>query len=143
MFQIKVDDKGVVTLLGQIQKRVSDMTPVMRGLGELIKTSVKRNFEVGGRYSEEGNWRGGTRAWLPLSLATLFTGKKGKYVTKTGKYKKGVEDKFKGRHTLIKTGRLYHTNACPQATAGMGKRELHELTKEMREKQEDYEDDRP
>lgn len=106
MFEIRVDDKGVIALLGQLQKRTSDMTPVMRGIGELIKTSVKRNFEVGGRYAEEGSWRGGSRTWLPLSLATLFAGKKSKYVTKTGKYKKGVEEKFKGRHTLIKTGRL-------------------------------------
>ncbi len=106
MFEIKVDDSGAIALMKKLQDRISDLTPVMRNTGELIKTSVKRNFEVGGRYSEEGSWRGGTQPWQPLSIATLFAGKAGRYVAKSGKYRKGVEERFKNRHILIKRGRL-------------------------------------
>lgn len=96
----------MVKLLGELKRRTSDLKPTMQVIGELVKTSVKRNFEVGGRYSVEGSWQGGSKTWLPLSAATLFSGKRGKYITKKGKYRKGVEEKLKNRKTLIDKGRL-------------------------------------
>ncbi|GJQ48245.1 hypothetical protein KsCSTR_22450 [Candidatus Kuenenia stuttgartiensis] len=95
MFQIKVDDSGVVKLLGELKQRTSNLNPTMQVIGELVKTSVKRNFEVGGRYSMEGSWAGGSKTWLPLSAATLFSGRKSKYITRKGSYRKGVEEKLK------------------------------------------------
>lgn len=106
VFQIEVDDSELIKLLDELKQRTSDLKPVLQVIGELMKTSVKRNFEVGGRYSEPGSWRGGTRSWDPLSLATLFAGQKSKYVTKKGKFRKGVEEKFRNRHILFRTGRL-------------------------------------
>lgn len=106
MIKITVDDTGVKLLFERLQKKMSDMTPVMQEVGEIVRTSVVRNFEVGGRYSEAGNWRGGSRTWKPLSIATLFAGKKGRFVTKSGRYKKGVEEKLKNRAILVKEGHL-------------------------------------
>lgn len=103
-FKITVDDREVKKLLGQLQKKVTDMTPVMQEIGEIVRTSVIKNFEAGGRYSEEGSWRGGSKTWRPLSVATLFAERKSKFVTKGGRYKKGVEERFKNRRILIGPG---------------------------------------
>lgn len=107
-FQIEVDDSGLRTLLNRLQDQMSDMTPVMQIIGEIAKTSIKKNFEEGGRYSEAGSWKGGSQRWQPLSISTLFAGKKSKYVTKSGRYRKGVEERFRSsnRHILVKEGIL-------------------------------------
>lgn len=106
---IKIDDNEVLALLKRLHAKVSDMTPAMQEVGELVKVSVKNNFFVGGRYSEAGSWRGGGKTWQPLSISTLFAGKKKKFVGKRGRFikgKNGVEARFSNRHTLIKNGGL-------------------------------------
>lgn len=65
--EIKVDTSEVERLFSEIQSRCLDLTPVMRVIGETIRTSVMTNFEQGGR----------PQAWKPLSEATLKRGKSG------------------------------------------------------------------
>ena len=88
------------------------MKPAFQVIGEIIRTSVVRNFEVGGRYSAPGSWRGGPKSWQPLSIAALFAGKKSKFAAKSGKFKKGVEEKFKNRAILVKQGHLMNSISC-------------------------------
>ncbi len=107
--RIKVDDGEVTALLKRLSDKASDMTPAMRAIGEIVRTSVVRNFEEGGRYSEAGSWRGGGKRWQPLSIATLFAGRKGMFVGKSGRFRKGkqgAEARLKGRMTLVDTARL-------------------------------------
>lgn len=124
MIQIEIDDSGVQALLGKLQQRIGDMTPAMQVIGEIVKTSVKKNFEVGGRYSEPGSWKGGTQRWQPLSLATLFAGKKSDFVTKSGRYRKGFmrQSKESSRHILIKErilmGSLNHQETANSVEVG-------------------------
>lgn len=116
---IKIDDTEVKDLLDKLAKRSSDMTPAMKTIGEIIRTSVVTNFEVGGRYSEPGSWRGGSNRWQPLSAATLLAGfRKRKHLTKTralksgavkgGGYRKSFVNLLAGgnRKVLIKEGNL-------------------------------------
>lgn len=88
---VKVDDRELMGLFKRIGKKVSDMSPLMRSIGEIVKTSVVRNFEVGGRYSEPGSWKGGSKKWQPLSAATLLSGvRKRKHLAKTRALKDGT-----------------------------------------------------
>jgi phage gpG-like protein len=50
----------------ELEHRARDLTPVMAALAEGLRTSVVRNFEVGGRYSLVGSLRGGDRSWKPV-----------------------------------------------------------------------------
>lgn len=106
---IKIDDTEVNGLFEKLTQRSSDLTPVTRVIGEIIKTSVIKNFEVGGRYSEPNSWRGGTQKWQPLSAATLLAGvRKKKHLTKKGGYRKSFVSRLMGsnRKVLIKEGHL-------------------------------------
>jgi len=38
----------------------------MEALADGLRTSVVRNFEVGGRYDRAGSLRGGTKSWKPV-----------------------------------------------------------------------------
>lgn len=103
---IKIDDADVAALFKRLHAKVSDMTPVMEVIGQIVRTSVVGNFEEGGRYSEPGNWRGGNKRWAPLSISTLFAGRNSRFAGKRGRFKKGAEEQFKGRMTLVDTARL-------------------------------------
>ncbi|WP_051202729.1 phage virion morphogenesis protein [Desulfovibrio aminophilus] len=54
------DDEVQAELTG-VAGRMADLTPAMRATGELLRTSVIRNFEVGGR----------PQRWAPLKPSTL------------------------------------------------------------------------
>lgn len=93
---VKINDAEVKTLLTRLSERVEDLTPVMQAIGQIVRTSVMKNFEEGGRPDK----------WQPLSLKTLFSGRKSKFATKKGKFRKGIEEKLQGRMILIQTGHL-------------------------------------
>lgn len=58
---ITLDDNEIKRMLADIHSRISNLTPAMRIIGQIVRTSVVRNFEVGGRH----------RRWAQLSPATL------------------------------------------------------------------------
>lgn len=58
---ITIKDQGIKRLLSDIQRRMGDLTPAMKIIGQIVRTSIVRNFEKGGRPSK----------WAPLSPATL------------------------------------------------------------------------
>lgn len=70
---LRVDDAETLALFRRLQAKVSDLTEPMDEVGALVHASVIRNFEVGGRYSTPGSWRGGPNAWQRLKLHTLFS----------------------------------------------------------------------
>ena len=70
-FEIAVNYAGLKKQLAALDARIRNMRPVFEVIGETLKASVIRNFELGGRYSEPGNWRGGTNKWQALSPRTI------------------------------------------------------------------------
>ena len=70
---IKIEDDRVRGLLTRIQRRMADLTPAMKIIGETVRTSVIRNFEVGGR-----------PRWKPLSPVTLARRKGKKILMRQG-----------------------------------------------------------
>ena len=70
-FEVQVDDAELTRQLSLLSSRLNNMTPVYQVIGETIKTSVAKNFEVGGRYGAPGSWKGGSNRWKPLSASTI------------------------------------------------------------------------
>ena len=58
---VKIDDREVRKLLGGILKRMGNPAPAMKILGAIVRTSIVRNFEKGGRPTK----------WQALSPETL------------------------------------------------------------------------
>ena len=46
---ITIEDGEVRAMLGNLAGRMNNMSPVMRNIGEIVRTSIERNFEAGGR----------------------------------------------------------------------------------------------
>lgn len=104
--EIKVDDSELRALLKALSWKLGNLTPVMREIGSIVRTSVVKNFEVGGRYSEVGSFKGGSKKWQPLSVVTLFARPKRQIVTKKGRFKASFERKLMNRKILFKQGLL-------------------------------------
>ena len=58
---LTIKDKGIKRLLSDIQRRMGNLTPAMKIIGQIVRTSIVRNFEKGGRPAK----------WKPLSPITL------------------------------------------------------------------------
>jgi phage virion morphogenesis protein len=58
---VTIKDERIKRLLGDIQRRMGDLTPAMKIIGQIVRTSFVRNFEKGGRPAK----------WAPLSPVTL------------------------------------------------------------------------
>ena len=46
---VTVEDGEVRAMLGKLTGRMANPTPAMRIIGEIVRTSIERNFEAGGR----------------------------------------------------------------------------------------------
>jgi len=46
---VKIDNREIKKLLARIQKNLGDLTPAMKIIGSIIRTSIIRNFEKSGR----------------------------------------------------------------------------------------------
>jgi len=58
--KVEIEDRAIREMLEAIQQRLGHMRPAMRIIGETVRTSIVRNFEVGGRPKKwEKSQRGG------------------------------------------------------------------------------------
>jgi phage gpG-like protein len=53
-----------------LQERSNDTSPAFARIVQVMASSVEKNFEVEGRYSDPGSWYGGSTKWEQHSLAT-------------------------------------------------------------------------
>lgn len=49
LITININDTPVKDLLARLSAQMNDMTPVMRNIGEIVRTSIERNFAEEGR----------------------------------------------------------------------------------------------
>ena len=61
MISIKSDDSAVRRMIEGLLKRLSNMAPAMRVIGEIVHESIQTNFEEGGR----------PKKWEELKSATI------------------------------------------------------------------------
>lgn len=69
--EIIVNDEAVIRMLNGLAQRAKDLRPVMSEIGEIILSSVEKNFKSGGRYLTPGSYLGGPRKWDPLASSTI------------------------------------------------------------------------
>jgi phage gpG-like protein len=71
MIAARLDSSRIDGLLRRIEQRGGDLSSPLSACGEILRTSIARNFEVGGRYSTAGSVRGGSNKWVRLAASTM------------------------------------------------------------------------
>jgi len=110
---VEIKDQAVKGMLTDMSRRGENMRPVMREIGEIVRSSILRNFAEGGRPEK----------WVPTKILSIYLGytMDRRYTTLSGEERirkgkkaytlKGSLTKAFQRHigkkaTLIDTGRL-------------------------------------
>jgi phage virion morphogenesis protein len=98
-FKITVDiqDKELKDLLTALTKRATDLKPAMKEVGDIVRSSIIRNFEAGGR----------PERWQPNALSTIMAGRgRSRTYTLKGIVRKPQERKLQKSKVLMRTARL-------------------------------------
>jgi len=103
-----VDDARLMDALRDLSKAAANPAPALRDIGEMLATSIDRNFEAQGRYHAPDSWRGGGNRWTPLADATVLAmiGGKRKGYTKRGALRAKAARRIEGKKILQDTARL-------------------------------------
>ena len=101
MIEIKIDDKGVVQLLKQVEKRVGDMSPVMKIIAGIMHDAVEENFE-----------KEGQPKWTPLAKSTERQRARkghwpGKILQVSGKLATSISQKSDSKSAIVGTNVVY------------------------------------
>jgi phage virion morphogenesis protein len=99
IIKVELKDHGVKDMLARLQERMGNMTSFMKEVGELVRSSVIKNFMKGGRPEK----------WKPHALATILGGISKKKFTQRGGLKTGSSRKLAGGKVLIDTARLMNS----------------------------------
>jgi phage virion morphogenesis protein len=95
---IKVEDKEVMAKLGWIGSRLADLSSAMRTIGQIIRTSIVKNFEEGGR----PRWKESARA----------VREGGRTLSDTGRLRSSIHpfsgSNFAGAGTDVKYAAIHH-----------------------------------
>ena len=75
---VKIEDKEVKALFQRLLEKMQDLTPAMKVIGQIIRTSVVKNFEAGGR---PHRWKPSKRAMVEGGRTMVDTGRLMKYIT--------------------------------------------------------------
>jgi phage virion morphogenesis protein len=68
---IVVDDKNLERKIRELSRRSDNLQPAFEEIGEMLLSSIERNFQDEGRYSSPGSWQGGATRWEDLAPATV------------------------------------------------------------------------
>lgn len=95
---VEIKDQAVKGMLTDMSRRGENMRPVMREIGEIVRSSILRNFAEGGRPEK----------WVPTKILGKTNTSNRTDTTYLLKPKKGKSPStpLPGRLTLIDTGRL-------------------------------------
>ena len=103
--RVTIDDTRVTGLLDRLKARTSNLRPAMKDIGEIVRSSVTKNFTQGGRPNQ----------WTPTKVLSTYLSytmrrtksrNRKKAYTLNGRMTKGFERYTAGKKTLIDTGRL-------------------------------------
>jgi phage virion morphogenesis protein len=105
---VEIKDKKVQRLFTRLQRNVKDLRPAFRAIGEIVRSSVIRNFQEGGRPEK----------WEPTRIRSIYqaytrkktkSGANRKAYTIRGRLTKAFDRYSSGRKTLIDTARLQNS----------------------------------
>jgi phage gpG-like protein len=111
MITVDVQDQGVQDALQALSKRVSNMQPILKAIGEDIMERTKQRF--GTSTGPDGlRWQGNSIATIQAMLASARARKGG--VLKNGNLSKKVQTGLAGKKLLVDSGSLarqFHVSA--------------------------------
>lgn len=116
MINITLDDREVRQALERLQRRLSDLSPVMRDIGELLVERAKQRFEAS--TAPDGS------RWAPNSAATLgaLLARSRANFRKDGSLSKRGTARKAGKKPLIDTGTLmgqmFYRASASEVTVG-------------------------
>ncbi|MEW6314138.1 MAG: phage virion morphogenesis protein [Pseudomonadota bacterium] len=101
MYEIKVEDRGVMDALNRLLARVEDMAPVMREISETLYDETMQNFEDEGR-----------PAWEVLKPSTIKQREKhgywpGRILQRRGELKAAVHPFYGADHAGVGVAKPY------------------------------------
>lgn len=105
--KVSIQDRGIREMLEGLQGRMGNLTPVMRAIGETVRTSVERNFEAQGRPGK----------WLP-SQRVLRSG--GQTLSLTGRLRRSFSVQATGSRATVGTNVVYAAIQQMGGKAGRG-----------------------
>ncbi len=90
---IRIEDKPVLDALNRLSRKMSDLSPVLRVIGEDLVKSTEA------RFGSQGPAPDGTR-WAALSPATLKRKKHSKILTELGHLRGSIRSQLMGTHAV-------------------------------------------
>ena len=96
---VEIKDQDVKRLLDKLWFRGRNLKPVMVDIGEIVRSSVVRNFVEGGRPDK----------WTPNAAATILAGINKRHFTRKGLLRKGSSLRLSRGKVLIDTARLQNS----------------------------------
>lgn len=115
--KVTVDDKAVKALFARLKARVNDLTPAMKVIGEILRTSSVKNFEAGGRPPWKPSKRAGQTLVDTARLRNSITAK-----AFPDRAEAGTNVKYAGVHQFGFKG----TVSIPQHTRKVKSRNVYE-----------------
>lgn len=107
-----LDAEQAKATLTALKGRMKNMTPVMKTVGQIIRTSIQKNFEQGGR--PEG--------WIRLSPATVAKKRRDIKLIDTGRLKRSINVKASSDKVIVGTNVIYAAIHHFGGQAGRGKK---------------------
>lgn len=102
---VGIKDKQVQRLFTRLKRNVTDLRLALRAVGEIVRSSVIRNFQEGGRPEK----------WEPTKVKSIYRAylgrgkRKRKAYTLKGGFTKGFARYTSGKKTLIDRARLQNS----------------------------------
>jgi phage virion morphogenesis protein len=94
---VSLDADRAKATLTAVKSKIKNMTPVMKTIGQVIRASIQKNFERGGR--PEG--------WIKLSPATLKKRRGSKILVDTARLKNSIKIKASSDRVVVGSNVIY------------------------------------
>lgn len=113
---IRIEDKPVLDALNRLSRKMSDLSPVLRVIGEDLVKSTEA------RFGSQGPAPDG-KPWAALSPATLKRKKHSKILTESGHLRGSIRSQLMGTHAVaVGTNRVYGAIHQLGGPAGRGRK---------------------
>ncbi len=109
---VTLDADMAKATLAALKSKMKNMTPVMKTVGQVIRASIQRNFEHGGR--PEG--------WIRLSPATLKKRRGNKILVDTARLKNSIKIQASSDKVIVGTNVIYAAIHHFGGQAGRGRK---------------------
>lgn len=100
----RIDDTKFQERLKEIKAKGRDLQPALEVCAEIVVSSVEKNFDVQGRFSEPGSWRGGSNKW-PQSAAAKARG--GMTLSDSGQLRASIQSQVSNDQAEVGTNKAY------------------------------------